>query len=126
MAPVPESRVRLANHAAINGEGDYVLYWMISARRRYANFGLQRAVEHARKLGRPLLVLEGLRCGYRWASDRLHTFVLQGMQDNVTAFAGAGVTYYPYVEPTPGAGSGMLEALAKNACCVVTDDFPLG
>ncbi|MGK0520694.1 MAG: hypothetical protein ACJAUC_003401, partial [Planctomycetota bacterium] len=30
MAPVPESRVRLANHAAINGEGDYVLYWMIS------------------------------------------------------------------------------------------------
>ncbi|MGK0263418.1 MAG: deoxyribodipyrimidine photo-lyase, partial [Planctomycetota bacterium] len=124
MAPVPESRVRLANHAAINGEGDYVLYWMISARRRYANFGLQRAVEHARKLGRPLLVLEGLRCGYRWASDRLHTFVLQGMQDNVTAFAGAGVTYYPYVEPTPGAGSGMLEALAKNACCVVTDDFP--
>lgn len=124
MAPVPESRVRLANHAAINGEGDYVLYWMISARRRYANFGLQRAVEHARKLGRPLLVLEGLRCGYQWASDRLHTFVLQGMQDNVTAFAGAGVTYYPYVEPAPGAGSGMLEALAKNACCVVTDDFP--
>jgi deoxyribodipyrimidine photo-lyase len=116
--------VRSANQSAVNSGGDYVLYWMISARRRQSNFGLQRAVERARELGRPVLVMEALRCGYQWASDRLHTFVLQGMQDNAAAFSSAGVTYYPYVEPAAGAGSGLLEALAKNACCVVTDEFP--
>ena len=101
-----------------------MLYWMISARRRQSNFALQRTVERARELGRPLLVMEALRCGYQWASDRMHAFILQGMQDNAVAFARAGVTYYPYVEPAPGAARGLLQALAKNACCVVTDEFP--
>lgn len=68
--------------------------------------------------------MEALRCGYQWASDRMHAFILQGMQDNAVAFARAGVTYYPYVEPAPGAARGLLQALAKNACCVVTDEFP--
>jgi deoxyribodipyrimidine photo-lyase len=124
MSLVPESRLRSANQAPVNASGDYVLYWMISARRTRSSFGLQRALERARELGRPLLVLEALRCGYQWASDRLHAFVLQGMQDNQAAFARAGVTYYPYVEPASGAARGLLEALAKNACCVVTDEFP--
>ena len=35
-----------------------------------------------------------------------------------------GVLYYPYVEPKPGAGSGLLETLSKRACAVVSDDFP--
>jgi deoxyribodipyrimidine photo-lyase len=121
---VPELRVRDLNEAGLRPEGDYVLYWMISARRRYANFGLQRAMEHAKELGRPLLILEALRCGYQWASDRFHAFVLQGMRDNEAAFGAAGVTYFPYVEPEQGAGSGLLDALAARACCVVTDDFP--
>ncbi len=124
MSSVPESRLRSANQAPVNVGGDYVLYWMISARRRQSNFALQRAVERARELGRPLLVMEALRCGYQWASDRMHAFILQGMQDNAVAFARAGVTYYPYVEPAPGAARGLLQALAKNACCVVTDEFP--
>ena len=124
LPPVPESRIRIVNPAAIRPDGDYVLYWMISARRRLANFTLQHAVAQARSLGKPLLVLEALRCGYRWASDRLHAFVLQGMADNEQDFAAAGVTYLPYVEPAAGAGSGLLQALAKRACCVVSDDFP--
>ena len=124
MPSVPESRLRSANQAPVNVGGDYVLYWMISARRWQSNFALQRAVERARELGRPLLVMEALRCGYQWASDRMHAFILQGMQDNAVAFARAGVTYYPYVEPAPGAARGLLQALAKNACCVVTDEFP--
>jgi deoxyribodipyrimidine photo-lyase len=124
MPSVPESRLRSANQAPVNVGGDYVLYWMISARRRQSNFALQRTVERARELGRPLLVMEALRCGYQWASDRMHAFILQGMQDNAVAFARAGVTYYPYVEPAPGAARGLLQALAKNACCVVTDEFP--
>lgn len=125
-AEVPEVRVRAANDRPLRRDGEFVLYWMIAARRRRANFALQRAVELARQCGRPLLVLEALRCGYRWASDRLHAFVLQGMADNVADFAAAGVSYVPYVEPRPGAGKGLLAAVAARACVVVTDEFPCG
>jgi deoxyribodipyrimidine photo-lyase len=124
VAAVPDLRLRVLNSAGVRENGKYVLYWMIAARRRRANFGLQRAVEIGRALGHPVLVLEALRCGYSWASDRLHTFVLQGMADNQGDFGDAGVTYYPYVEPEEGAGSGLVEALAEHASCVVTDDFP--
>lgn len=122
--PVPPLRIRAANDHDVRGDGGYVLYWMIAARRRLANFGLQRAVEVARELGKPLLVLEALRSDYHWASDRLHAFVLQGMADNRLDFADAGVTYYAYVERDHGAGKGMLAALTAEACAVVTDDFP--
>ncbi|MBL8756099.1 MAG: deoxyribodipyrimidine photolyase [Planctomycetes bacterium] len=123
-AAVPELRLRAANDRPVRPDGDHVLYWMIAARRTRANFGLQRAVEHARELGKPLLVFEPLRCGYRWASDRLHAFVLQGMVDNAARCEAAGVTYLPWVEPHAGAGKGLLAALAERACVVVTDDFP--
>jgi len=123
-ARVPEIRIRQRNDASIRSGGDYVLYWMIAHRRTRHNFSLQRAVEHARELGKPLLVLEALRCDYRWASDRFHRFVLDGMHDNRQAFANHGVAYHPYVEPTKGAGSGLLDALGRRAAVVVTDDFP--
>jgi len=121
---VPEIRIRAANDKPVRADGEFVLYWMTAARRRRANFGLQRAVELADELGRPLVVLEALRCDYRWASDRLHTFVLQGMADNSKDFADAGVQYLAYVEPKRGAGKGLLTALAARAAAVVTDDFP--
>ncbi|HEX4955033.1 MAG TPA: deoxyribodipyrimidine photolyase [Thermoanaerobaculia bacterium] len=124
MTPIPPLRLHLANDAPVNPHGEYVLYWMIAARRAGWSFGLDRAVEWARELGKPLVVFEALRCGYRWASDRLHRFVLDGMADNQAAFAGRAVTYLPYVEPSPGAGQGLLAALGARACLVVTDDFP--
>jgi deoxyribodipyrimidine photo-lyase len=97
---------------------------MIAARRTSWNFALDRAVEWAQELRRPLVILEALRCDYRWASDRMHSFVLEGMADNAARLSGTGVLYYPYVEPSAGAGRGLLAALAKSACAVVTDDFP--
>jgi len=74
--------------------------------------------------GRPLVVLEPLDCDYPWASDRLHRFVLDGMRDNAHAFSSTPALYYPYVEPAPGAGRGLLHALAQHATVVVTDDYP--
>jgi deoxyribodipyrimidine photo-lyase len=121
---VPEPRLRAVNGAPIRADGAFVLYWMIAARRPAHSFALDRAVALARELRRPLLVLEALRAGYPWASDRLHRFVLQGMAANAAAFAAAGVGYHPYVEPRPGEGRGLLAALAAQACAVVTDDFP--
>jgi len=121
---VPEIRIRAANVHPAREDGDYVLYWMIAARRSRYNFGLQRAAEWARRLGRPLVVLEALRAGHPWASARLHRFVLDGMADNARRFAAAGVLYHPYVEPAAGHGKGLLEALAARAAVVVTDEFP--
>ncbi len=121
---VPASRLTLANAAPPRPDGEYLLYWMTAARRSAHSYGLDRAVERARELGRPLLVFEALRCGYAWASDRLHAFVLAGMRDNAARFAAAGVAYYPYVEPAPGRGKGLLAALAARACLVVTDEYP--
>lgn len=104
--------------------GDYVLYWMIASRRVFWNFALDRAVEWAENLQKPLVVLEALRCGYPWASDRIHRFALDGMAENACWLEGTDVLYYPYLEPKPDAGKGLLAALASRACVVVTDDFP--
>lgn len=124
MSAVPEIRIRTCNARPPSPSGDYVFYWMIASRRARHNFGLQRAVEHAVLLGKPLLVLEALRADYRWASDRLHRFVLDGMADNARDFARTGALYHPYVEPARGAGKGLFEALARRAAVVVTDDYP--
>ncbi|HEX7451662.1 MAG TPA: deoxyribodipyrimidine photolyase [Polyangiaceae bacterium] len=122
--PVPALRVRAVNRGEVRGGAKYVLYWMVAARRTRDNYALDRALEHAKRLQKPLVVLEALRVGYPHASDRFHRFVIDGMADNAAAFRKASVTYYPYVEPEAGAGRGLLEALAKDAALVVTDDFP--
>lgn len=121
---IPALRVRTANEASANAEGEFVLHWMIAYRRTGWNFSLQRAVEWARELRKPLLIFEPLRSGYRWASDRLHRFVIQGMADNANRLSRKHVLYFPYIEPDHGIGKGLLAALARRSCVVVTDDFP--
>ena len=122
-APIPSSRVRALNDRPVRRAGDFVLYWMTAYRRPRWNYSLQRAVDWSRELSKPLVVFEALRCDYTWASARFHRFVIEGMQANAAAFAGK-VNYYPYVEPLPGVGRGLLAALAQQACVVITDDFP--
>lgn len=124
MNEAPRPRVRAANDAAPRADGEFVVYWMTSARRTTWNFGLQRAVALARHLGKPLVVLEALRRGYRWRSERIDRFVVEAMADHAERFAAAGVRYHAYVEPEDGAGKGLLEALTRRACVVVTDEFP--
>ncbi len=121
---IPALRLRQVNDAPVEPSRSYVLYWMIASRRCDYNFALDRAIDWARELGKPLMVLEPLRCGYRWASDRLHRFVIDGMAENARRFENTGVYYYPYVEPKAGAGKGLLDAVARHAAVVVTDDYP--
>lgn len=121
---IPNARSLLLNQAPVDPAGAYVLYWMVAARRTTWNFALDAALDLCRELDRPLLIFEPLRIGYPWASDRFHGFVLQGMADNRRRCDAAGVTYFPYVEPKAGDGSGLLQALAAAAAAVVTDDFP--
>ena len=121
---VPTLRVRILNDAPIRETGDCVLYWMVAHRRLRWSYPLDRAIDWSIELGRPLVIFEPLRAAYPYASERLHRFVIDGMVEHRAACAKAGVTYLPYVEPEPGAGRGLLEALAARAAVVVTDDYP--
>jgi deoxyribodipyrimidine photo-lyase len=97
---------------------------MVAFRRVNWNFSLQRAAEWAEELNKPLVILEAIRCGYQWASDRLHRFILDGMTDNARELKKYNVLYYPYVELIHGGGKGLLKALAERSCVVITDDYP--
>ncbi|OUU20999.1 MAG: hypothetical protein CBC13_09650 [Planctomycetia bacterium TMED53] len=117
-------RVRIVNDKAVNRDGEYILHWMTTARRCRFNHALDRSVAWAKFLNKPLLICEALGLGHRWASARFHSFISAGMLDNHSFSSVAGVEYYPYVEREPGAGKGLIKALSRNACVVVTDDWP--
>jgi deoxyribodipyrimidine photo-lyase len=119
-----QARLRRLNAAPANPRGDYVLYWMQLYRRLERNHAFDYALRCAQELGRPLVVYEGLRLHYPWASPRLHQFVLQGMADNAASAAKRGINYWPFVETQAEPGRGLVHRLATRAALVVTDDFP--
>jgi deoxyribodipyrimidine photo-lyase len=119
-----QARLRPLNDARVPGRGDYVLYWMQIYRRLERNHALDYALRRAAEVGRPLVVYEGLRVDYPWASRRLHRFVLEGMQANAARAEELGLGYWPFVEREKGEGRGLLRRLSERAVLVVTDDFP--
>src|SRR5512147_2569560 len=119
-----QARLRRLNDRRIEPRGDYVLYWMQIYRRLERNHALDYALRCAGELGRPLVVYEGLRIDYPWASRRLHRFVLEGMQANAARAEELGLSYWPFVETEPGQGRGLLRRLSALAALVVTDDYP--
>ncbi|MBN2580572.1 MAG: deoxyribodipyrimidine photolyase [Pirellulales bacterium] len=98
---------------------------MHAVRRAGWNFALQRAADWARELKKPLWIVEPLGCGGRWDSARRHRFVLQGMTDNARDFEKTAAGYYPYLETAPGEAETLLRELARDACLIVGDDYPL-
>lgn len=124
MKSVPSQRIRNLNQAPVNPYGKYTLYWMTSYRRLSWNFSLDRAIEWANELKKPLLIFEALRAGHPWACNRFHQFIIQGMQNTENQLRVSSVRYYPYVEPRQNTGQGLLKAFSKNAAVVITDDFP--
>ena len=119
-----QARVRRVNDRPLARTGAYVLYWMQAFRRLHHNHALDYALTCARELGCPLVVYEGLRHDYPWATARTHRFVLEGMIANAAAAAKLGVTYWPFVATPEAPGRGLLRSLAERASLVVTDDFP--
>ena len=97
---------------------------MIAAQPPRWNFALQHAVVLCRELDAPLLILEALDTDYPWATDRIHRFTLDGMAGPARRPAAARAVYYPFVERKRGAGAGLIAALSRHACAVVTDHFP--
>jgi len=122
---VPSSRVRPLNQGSVLVEREFVVYWITAFHRMKFNYALERAVEWANELKKPLLILETFIVDYPWASDRIHYFFIQGMTDNQAFVQKTKALYYPFVEPDKGARQGLLEAISKKAAVVVTDDFPI-
>ena len=121
---VPAVRIRTLNEWPKDISKPFVLYWMTAFRRTRTNFALQRAVELAEQLRKPLVILEAVRCNYRWANDRFHRFILDGMIDNEADTRKTNAMYCCYVEPNSNHGHGLLEAFASHSCAIVSDDFP--
>ncbi|HET8644408.1 MAG TPA: deoxyribodipyrimidine photolyase, partial [Vicinamibacteria bacterium] len=119
-----QARLRRLNAHPTQAGGDYVLYWAQAYRRLSHNHSLDDAIRCADELGRPLVVYEGLRLDYPWASARLHRFVLEGMRDNAAQARRLGINYWPFVETERAPARGLLARLASRAAVVVTDDFP--
>jgi photolyase PhrII len=100
------------------------------AMRARHNPALDFAVEQANRLALPLLVYQGLRPDYPWASDRLHTFILESVADLYQEFEQRGIQYAFYLDRRKRTDRATtrqrspLVRLASRAALVVTDYFP--
>ncbi|MEO1525415.1 MAG: deoxyribodipyrimidine photo-lyase, partial [Planctomycetota bacterium] len=105
-------------------EDSFVLYWMHSALRAHENPALDSAICLARELGLPLLVYHGLSEEYPYASDRHHTFLLQGHRDAQRELADRGIQAAFHLQRQGNRGS-YLRDLTRAAAVVVTEEMPL-
>src|SRR5436190_11622988 len=123
MTTFNDARIRKLNDYS-PAKGHYVLYWCQAARRLSHNHALDTALHYAKQFRKPLVVYEGLRLDYPWASARHHCIMLQGMKDNAQRAKKLGINYWPFVETSDQPGRGLLRTLSKKACLIVTDDYP--
>ena len=118
-------RVFKRNQLEVNPDGEYVLYWMQINRRFHYNFALEYAVGWANKVNKPLLILEAFSCDYPWATDRSHTFMIQGMEEHTEYARSKGINYFSFVENEAGQYKKLLFDLAAKASLLITDEYPV-
>ena len=121
---VENERISKLNEAGDRPDAEYVLYWAQMNRRVDANHGLLHAIELANKYNLPVLYYEGLTCTYEHANDRLHTFILGGVDETAKRLKKAGIGYAFYLRRKKSDRNDVLYELAKKAAAVVTDDYP--
>jgi deoxyribodipyrimidine photo-lyase len=119
-----EARIRVLNTAPPRKGARYVLYWLQANRRVDSNHALLAAAHLANHLGLPVLCYEMLTCRYPYASDRLHTFILEGVEETARRMREAGIGYYFYLRRRLTDPDDIPRELARHAAAVVTDDFP--
>ena len=106
-------RVQLLNDKPENKKAKYVLYWMQMFKRTHHNHALKFAIEQANARGLPLVVYEGLKFYYPWASDRLHTYILEGVEEKRKAFEKLGIKYVFYLQKDKNSRNKRLRKLLK-------------
>src|SRR6478672_2476728 len=117
-------RVISLNDRPINADARYVLYWMQMYKRVDDNHALIWAIRKANELKLPLVVYEGLKYYYPWASDRLHKFILEGVEEKRIEFERLGIRYIFYLQQNSDSARNTVARLAGDAALIVTDDYP--
>jgi photolyase PhrII len=112
------------NGKRYHADGLFVLYWMQSTHRLTENWALRAAVRTANRLKRPLVIHQGLDPTYPYASDRHHTFILQGARDTAQDAYERGLYYHFVLRRTRDDDRRVVDRLAQQAYVVVTDLFP--
>jgi len=113
-----------ASAAAAMASGRFVIYWMRTAVRAHENPALDVALTAGQRLGLPVFVYHALSEKYPFASDRHHTFILEGARDVEAECAARGIGYAFHLE-RPGHRGPALRALAARAAMVVTETLPV-
>ncbi len=88
------------------------------------NPALDVALQAGRQLKKPVFVYQSLSERYAYASDRHHTFILEGARDVAAQLASRGIGYAFHLQ-RPGHRGPHLRTLAKSAALVVTEDLPV-
>lgn len=117
-------RVVALNDKPVNTRARYVLYWMQMFKRIDNNHALVWAIRKANEMKLPLVVYEGLKYYYPWASDRIHTFILEGVEEKRREFASQGIRYLFYLQQDASSPKDTVATQARDAALIVTDDFP--
>ena len=117
-------RVVALNDKPVNAKARYVLYWMQMYKRVEYNHALVWAIRKANVLKLPIVVYEGLKYYYPWANDRLHTFILEGVEEKLIEFEKLGIRYLFYLQKDKDSPKQIVARLAGDAALVVTDDYP--
>jgi deoxyribodipyrimidine photo-lyase len=112
------------NEKRLQPEGEFVLCWMQTTQRLEDNWALRMATIEADRVGKPLLVHQGLDPSYPYASARFHTFVMQGAREIARRAESLGLTYRFALRRRRDDDRRVLDRLAARAALVVTDLFP--
>ena len=116
-------RTRAIRDAARDDHGELVLCWLHHAVRGHENPAIDVAAALALRLGRPLLVYQGLGGRHRFNSDRHHAFIMQGARDAQAELAARGIRHV-FSLPTDPDAPAPITALARRSAVIVTEDFP--
>lgn len=100
------------------------MYWMHNALRAHENPALDVAICLARQNGLPLLVYHALSEDYPYASDRFHSFILQGHRDAQREMRDRGITAFFHLQQNGNRGP-HLRDLTRKAAILVTEEMPV-
>ena len=124
MSLPPHLAERVEPKAPSPRAGRYVVYWTRIAARATENPALDVALTMAKSLGVPCFVYHALSERYRYASDRIHTFILEGARDLQRDLKARGIGSVFHLQRASDRRPHLLE-LAKDAALVVTDFMPV-
>ncbi|MCC7001187.1 MAG: deoxyribodipyrimidine photo-lyase [Gemmatimonadaceae bacterium] len=114
----------VANEVRTQPEGEYILYWMQSTHRFEDNWALRAAVLAADRLGKPLLIHQGLDPTYEHANDRIHTVILENARALHARAERLGFRYQFVLRRRRDDDRRVVDRLASRAAQVITDLFP--